>query len=334
MSDIQQYLEDSLDVAQEMSTADGTELVLRECLFCGKPRKMYVNLDKLKYNCFSASCDARGKVVTLIMAIEDCGIQGAREILKDLLKGLFKKRKPPSELAEMFQALSSPPVAEKGLLNVPLPKEFQPCFNNGTWTIPQYLVDRKISKATLRKWNVGYCNSGKYSGRIIIPVESDGMSTFVARDVTGQSSRKYLNPAQALQGAMLFGYDKLKKNKTLVAVEGVFDAMRLDAYGFPSVAYFGSLPRSAQTRLLQKSKPSRLMLMPDHDAQSLILKYASEVAPLFDEVRLARLKAGDPDSATRREAFESLAKAERVTGRINKLKSDLAALLDSNKYGA
>lgn len=73
MSDtVEQYLLDNLDIQRRQRYATGDELVLKECLFCGRPEKMYVNLSKLRFNCFSVHCNARGNLVALIMAIEDC----------------------------------------------------------------------------------------------------------------------------------------------------------------------------------------------------------------------------------------------------------------------
>lgn len=319
MADIIEYITDSLDVAHER----GDELILRECLFCGKPLKMYVNVAKLKFNCFSGGCGARGRLVALVMAIEDCDLIEASRLIKEMGEGLIRS-KPLSALERAYIGLTQPAAADgDGLLEVPLPAEYQPCWDGSNWSVPQYLSDRGVNKASLQKWRVGFCSNGRYAGRVIIPVACRGMSSFVARDVTGRARQKYLNPGAALMGQMLFGYDTLRSGATVVAVEGVFDAIRLQQHGLPAVAYFGAEPRDGQTRLLERLEPRRVILLPDPDAYQPALDYAVSVIGRFKEVRVARLGRGDPADAPWDEVQEALWQSEAITSQLDALALNL-----------
>ena len=105
----------------------------------------------------------------------------------------------------------------------------------------------------------------------------------------------------------------------LVAVEGVFDAIRLWQLGIPAVAYFGSHPRVGQTRLMEQLEPSRLILMPDPDAVLKVAEYAGSVCGKFDDLYLAQLGEGDPASAPRSEVLKSLKRAAHITSKLDVL---------------
>ena len=71
---------------------------------------------------------------------------------------------------------------------VELPKEFKPLWNGGNSIIKRhalnYLHKRSITYEDTIKYNIGYCDSGLYSNRIIIPsYDSEGqLNFFVGRD--------------------------------------------------------------------------------------------------------------------------------------------------------
>jgi hypothetical protein len=120
----------------------------------------------------------------------------------------------------------------KGLLisdqKLELPEEFVSlCSNNipatGMYAL-RYLEKRGVSRADILKWKIGYCFSGEYKNRIIIPsFDHEGdVSYFIARSYTGDSY-KYKNPRASKD--ITFNELYIDWNKDLVLVEGVFDAL-------------------------------------------------------------------------------------------------------------
>jgi len=322
--DIVDYLEYSLDIARRR----GSELVLRSCLFCGKSDKMYVNIDKMKFNCFSASCGAGGSILRLVMAIEDCDRSEAVSILQRLSVGILRA-KPASELLRLFEAFQS----GKGLdaeaaaaVAIPLPAEFQPCWSGSSWSVPKFLTTKRVRRSDIKRWNIGFCQNGKYGGRVIVPVASAGLTSFVARDTTGLSERKYLNPGMALQGQMLFGYDSVsEESERVVAVEGVFDAIALWRYGYEAVAYFGSALRPEQVAMLSRKRVKEVVLMPDPDALRAGAESAGKLCAQFPSIRLAVIHGGDPDEIGMAEVARAIESARPVTGAATALEAMLMA---------
>jgi len=145
----------------------------------------------------------------------------------------------------------------------------------------RYLYDRGITKKDIVRWKIGYCSSGEYSGRVIIP--SFGMSGrcnyFIARTYS-DDWRKYKNPAASKD--IIFNHLYLDFDEDMVIVEGVFDAV---VSGPNSVPLMGSTLRE-ESRLFQEivKNDTAVYVALDSDAIKkenriirLFLKYGIEV---------------------------------------------------------
>tara|TARA_R110002073_G_scaffold61799_4_gene155495 strand:+ start:206 stop:871 length:666 start_codon:yes stop_codon:yes gene_type:complete len=111
---------------------------------------------------------------------------------------------------------------------VELPEEFTSLSSNstpatGTYAY-RYLQKRGLTKADILKWKIGYCFSGEYRNRIIIPsfAENGDCSYFIARSYTGDSY-KYKNPRASKD--VVFNDLFVDWTADLILVEGVFDAI-------------------------------------------------------------------------------------------------------------
>ena len=337
--EIVQYLEDELSIAWRKP---GYELILKSCLFCAKGEKMYVNIELGssrfgKFQCFSSHCGARGSLLALVMAIEDCGFTDAAKVLLRLNSGLI--RAPgTSALANMLAQLGNGTLPSEMVdVSIPLPDEMVMCHQGDKYFIPGYLRARRITQLMCRRWELGWCSTGKYRGRVIIPIRCGGLSSFVARDMTGGSRRKYLNPA-TLASHFLMGYDYITKDAVIHCVEGSFDVIRWDSYGFPTVGYFGDRLRDDQIELLKAKKPAGIVLVPDPDAYTTAVTQAGELAYEFPDVRVVRLPANfrtragavvkaDPDSCPSRKAARPyIRSAIQVTNQLAGLSASFDAM--------
>ena len=136
----------------------------------------------------------------------------------------------------------------------------------------EYLLDRGLTTDAVSKYGIKYCYTGQYAGRIIVPCfYKRDLVTFVARDVFGSSSRKYLNPKGNKQSDFLFNWDSVSAD-TVVLTEGVFDAIGAGEVA-PSVASFGKSLSARQMSLLNSFK--RVVFYWDLDAYPQAERYAS-----------------------------------------------------------
>ena len=193
----------------------GDELLF-SCPSCNhRKRKFSINLDKNAYKCWV--CDYRGRSIRRVVRS-----YGSYSQLQKW--DAISDRSDLERFADLFMETERREDKEK----VELPEEFTSlCTGSlpatGTYAF-RYLQKRGVTKADILKWKIGYCFSGEYRNRIIIPsFDEDGdCSYFIARSYTGDSY-KYKNPRASKD--VVFNELFVDWNKDLTIVEGVFDAL-------------------------------------------------------------------------------------------------------------
>jgi DNA primase len=106
------------------------------------------------------------------------------------IKSLFKQVKVDAnyfqELSKLVKNVSSEYIGEVKQTILELPKEFKTFLNTPNNTSKHalsYLKKRNISKQDILKYNIGYCASGPYANRIVVPsYDNNGkLNYFTAR---------------------------------------------------------------------------------------------------------------------------------------------------------
>lgn len=99
----------------------------------------------------------------------------------------------------------------------------------------KFLLDRGITRNDIIKYNIGYCESGKYAHRIIIPsYNTQGeLNYFVARTYEDKIKPKYLNPPIATNNDIIFFEMHINWNLPVILCEGVFDAIAAKRNAIP-----------------------------------------------------------------------------------------------------
>ena len=214
--------------------------------------KLAVNLDKNAFHCWV--CDYRGRSIRRLIRRFGSYIQLQK------WDGITDR----TDL-ERFADLFMEPVGREDKTKMELPEEFVSlCSSNipatGIFAL-KYLQKRAITKADILKWKIGYCFSGEYRNRIIVPsFDEDGdVSYFIARSYTGDSY-KYKNPRASKD--IVFNELFINWNDDLVLVEGVFDAL----VAGNSVPILGSTLRSNSDlvrKIVLNDTPIYVALDPD-----------------------------------------------------------------------
>ena len=196
--------------------SDKGDELLFACPSCNhRKRKFSVNLDKNVYKCWV--CDYRGRNIRRIVRRFGSYTQLQKW-------DQITNRSDLERFADLFMEPESCEVAEK----LELPEEFVSLCSDiipatGIYAM-RYLQKRGVTKADILKWKIGYCFSGEYRNRIIIPsFNIDGeVNYFIARSFSGDSY-KYKNPRASKD--ITFNELYINWSKDLVMVEGVFDAL-------------------------------------------------------------------------------------------------------------
>lgn len=213
------------------------------------------------------------------------------------ISSLFKKVKAsPEKFQELYKLIGAEQEREQ-VVNVKaleLPKEYQSILNNSDIVAKHalaYLKRRGITEDDIVKYNMGYCDSGRYAKMIIIPSydQNGGLNYFTGRSFEKNPYVKYRNPETSrdiIPFEMLINWDL-----PLVLCEGPFDAIAIKRNAIPL------LGKNLQPNLLKKivtSTVKKIYIALDSDARKQALKFAERFIDEGKEVYLVELEGKDP----------------------------------------
>jgi len=164
----------------------------------------------------------------------------------------------------------------------------------------EYIKNRGISDEQIRYYHLGACLSGRYRGRIIVPVlnKREELVSFIARDYTGKLKPKVLTPP-SLVGRhgikdYIFNLHRAATTGHILIGEGVFDAISLGTRG---VCLFGKIAAPAQIAKILNKKLKRITICLDPDARLEANILANQLIGHCPDVRIAVLPENtDPNS--------------------------------------
>ena len=236
-----------------------------QLFFCPKcnhhKKKMSVNIDKDKFKCWV--CDYHGSTVRRLV----------RRYGNYSHQKQWSQFEPDLEISQFEQVFFGGAEEEEGEVTIPLPTEFKSLATVATSLAAKparrYLMERGITREDILRWKIGYCPSGEYAGRIVIPsFNRDGkVSYFVGRTYDG-NWKKYMNPA--VKRNIVFNELYVDWQSDLSIVEGVFDAI----VAGNAVPILGSSLRE-DSRLIknvvENDTPVYIALDPDAEKKALKL---------------------------------------------------------------
>lgn len=267
------------------------------CPFCNhKKPKLVVNTVTGKYNCWTCFPATKGKnPVTLLKKL------GADPSIVSEMAGYFKGN--VGDLVKYAESL------------VALPKEFKP-LNKPNSSLEYkhamaYLKSRNIDSYDIKKYNIGYCEYGRYAKKIIIPSydHKGKLNYFVARSYDKSAFRKF--DAPSCSKSELIGFENLINwSIPIILCEGPFDAIAIKRNCIP---LFGkTIPKSLLIKL-SDPKIKKVYLALDNDALSEALQYSEKLISSGKEVYLLELEGKDPSEIGFKGMLNILHSAKKLT---------------------
>ena len=226
-------MEEKLRIAHEIlgSSRKVRDEYLFSCPYCNHhKKKLSLNFSKGYFKCWI--CDTRGK--NLYRIVRKFGTYQQRQKWLEL-----EGRLDLNEFENIFSEMND--VEEEHTID--LPDEFISLCNKhlprSSKRALDYLYERGLKKQDILYWKIGYCESGRYGGRIIIPSFNNNgdVNYFIARSYVGHT-RKYLNPPASKD--VIFNELYADWDEPVVLVEGVFDAI---VAGYNAIPVLGSTLR-------------------------------------------------------------------------------------------
>jgi len=218
------------------------------------------------------------------------------------LVNLLKQLKQPREvIAELFSILNISTYRTKStdteyVSMIKLPDEFQPLWrNNGSIeqknALKYLIVDRNVSLSEIIKYNIGYCETGRYAKMIIVPsYDSDGqLNYFVGRSYYHTDGTRHRNPeiSKDIVGFEMF----INWNYPITIVEGAFDAIAVRRNAIP---LFGKTISDTLRKRIIENRVKEIYICLDKDAQKQAIEHAEEFLDNGITVRFVDLKLKDP----------------------------------------
>jgi len=232
------------------------------CPFCHHhKKKLQVNLQTQQWHCWV--CDAKGKRIQRLLRrlhVDSRKVKKIYEIYGDdyvVYSNDTEEEKVELRLPNEFQSLLKEP------------KGINPLFRK----VKEYARKRGISEGDIKRYNIGYCDSGHYANRIIIPSydRDNRLNYFIARSVFDEEKFKYKNPPVS-KNVIMFE-NQINWNEPITLVEGVFDAMAVKRNAIPLLGKF--VPKTLNDTIYEKEVKSINILL-DEDAQEQALYYTMQ----------------------------------------------------------
>jgi len=262
------------------------------CPFCNHPeskKKLWINFD--------ADSDKHGWWQCWV-----CGESG-----KSLFTLLKKTNAPKRLFKRLEKYVDSPSGGKKDYTkedegedqtpSVSLPEEYKPLWKDQSDVVYRHAVnrlkDRGLSYGDVVKHEIGYCRSGDYEKRIIIPSydRSGGLNYFVGRAIWSSQFLKYKNPSAPRDSIVPFG-SMVNWREPVTLVEGPFDAIACRRNAVPLLG--NNLPESLACRLIE-ADTEEIRVALDADMKSVALEIAERFLGEDFTVKLIELPEGkDP----------------------------------------
>ena len=232
------------------------------CPFCHHhKKKLQINIQTQKWHCWV--CDSKGKRIQSLLRrlhVDSHKLKKIYEIYGDdyvIYSNNTEDEKVELRLPNEFRSLLEEP---KGL---------NPTFRK----VKEYARKRGITQGDIKRYNIGYCDSGHYANRIIIPsYDNDNrLNYFIARSVYDEEKFKYKNPPVS-KNVIMFE-NQINWNEPITLVEGVFDAMAVKRNAIPLLGKF--VPKILNDTIYKKEVKSINILL-DEDAQEQALYYTMQ----------------------------------------------------------
>ena len=219
--------------------------------------------------------------------------------------------KKGKKLVSLFKAVSAPDHKVQELKNyvkisyqeehgvktevLALPKEYKTLFDASTSEVTvrqalRYLKERGITPTDIKRYSLGYCETGRYKDMIIIPSydENGSLNYFVGRNF-GPGDIKYKNP-QASKNIVAFEL-MINWDSPIVLCEGTFDAMAIKRNAIPLL---GKILPEKLIKKIVSSNVKQVFIALDNDALKQAIQHCETLLNHGKEVFLVDLNEKDP----------------------------------------
>lgn len=267
-----------------------------DCPFCGKTKKFGVSIEENKAHCFS--CEYRETIFKTILEYEN-----------------LKTYQEVYGLINTFEGVGYAPVpkvVEERKSNLELPEEFKlvGIYESKVAKIVETnLRNRGFKIPDLMRAGVGYCTTGKYGGRIIIPYYHAGNLIYFNARKFIDLGEKFKNPTETECGIgksnIIYNIDALYLYDTIRLYESATNCLTM---GNNAIGTGGKSLSLWQKNTILSSPINKIIIGLDDDAYYDGIKLAMELSRV-KKVKLIKFPLGKDANALGKKETIKLEKA-------------------------
>ena len=263
--------------------------------FLGDPKKVYEHSSQVAYNC--PNCDGDENKGNLEINIEkgvfkcwSCESEGTHGTIGKLFD-LYGN----SQLKKEYEIIRPDEFkkVEKKVEKLRLPDSYT-LFKDSSPRYPirnqayNYLKNRGITDEIIEKYNIGFCDTGSHSGRIVIPSynKKGELNYYIARSWDVNSRAKYKNP-KTPKDEIIFNENLIKWSKDIYLVEGAFDSV----FKPNSIPMLGKHMSTLLFETLYDRAKANIIIALDGDAYDSALKlyHTLNGGELYGRIKIVKL---------------------------------------------
>lgn len=242
-------------------------------------------------------CQKKGRTIRSLLTQMRLSNQEAQQVLQFVKNGSGPIYRAPTfvKLPDEFQLLD---LAPKSSLTANR-------FRN-------YLYNRGLTDDDFVKYGIGYCTSGKYEDRVVIPSYNGDncLNYFVARSLDPNAFRRYSNPDVSRD--IIFFENLINWNEPLILCEGVFDAFAIRRNVVPLLGK--QISNSLMKKIVENPVPEIYICL-DGDALKSSVRHCETFLRMGKRVYLVTPEAKDPNEQGFVSFTEQLQRAKELTFR-------------------
>jgi hypothetical protein len=271
---------------------------------------LYFNVDKAVGYC--VKCDKTRTLFDIARHVAGINLKDIQEFIENQKVAEFRSG---SFKDSMINGLlgHDKRQAEQALVEIPWPDGFRTLEEGKSSVVGKraasYLTGRGFDLERLYELGFGYCATGFYGNRVVIPTTIDGVRVYwQARDFTGRVplSQKILNPSTkdvAIgKSQVLFNYDDARTFNTVFVVESWGSCL---ATGRDAAAVNGKHISETQLRLFARMKAKKFVVMFDYGFGADSGWEAAAALNNIRETWVALLPYGDPNEVPKSVLIET-----------------------------
>lgn len=240
-----------------------------------------------------------------------CGTKG--RTIRSLLKHLNLTR---AEAESILQYVKRGEEQEETKKAIRLPEEFEslelaPHSSVYANRVRKYLYARGLTDTDFVRYGIGYCMSGRYADRVIIPSydENNILNYFVARSLDSGAYLKYINPDVNKSDIIVFE-NLVNWDEPIILCEGVFDAMAIRRNAVPLLGQ--NISPALMKKIITSSCPDVYITL-DRDAVKRALKHCETFLNMGKRVFFIEPSEKDPSEEGFRKFTEQVQQAKELT---------------------